>query len=111
MIWLAVLIRHLHRMVFDADRRYTEVKRDTQEFVHVLLIIVDTRNPAVILYADGKISAVRVGHGKTAASQLQHIAVVFAVPKSDDVASAYAATYPFALVSVVIASQLLILLL
>ena len=31
--------------------------------------------------------------------------------KSDDVASAYAATYPFALVSVVIASQLLILLL
>ncbi len=31
------------------------------------------------------------------------------VTKSDDVASAYAATYPFALVSVVIASQLLIL--
>ena len=33
------------------------------------------------------------------------------VAKSDDVASAYAATYPVALISVVIASQLLVLIL
>ena len=70
MIWFAILICHFHRMVFDVDGRYTKVKRDTQEFIHVLLIIVDTRDPAIILYADGKISSVGVGHGSNRDSKV-----------------------------------------